>query len=102
MGRDGYDKELNSFEKQLEEIIEEQRNVNNPGYFIGSGKASLFLRNFFKSPIIMLIAGIIFSIPVIYDLICNFNIYIIYNNLFSILISTILITGGILRLKKRN
>lgn len=94
-------KELNPFEKQLEEINEMQKNVNNPGYFIGSGKAPLFYKNLFKSPMIMLIVGIIFTMPTIYNLVSNFSIETIYNNVITILISGVLIIGGILRLLKR-
>ncbi len=77
---------LNPLEKQIEEINEWQKNANNPGYFIGSGKAPLPIKNLLKSPIIMLIIGFIFAITTI------------FNNVMVIIISIILITGGIIRL----
>ncbi len=58
---------LNPLENQVEEINEWQKNANNHGYFIGSGKAPLPMKNILKSPIIMLIIGVIFAIPIIFS-----------------------------------
>jgi hypothetical protein len=95
------DKELNPLEKQLEEINEWQKNATNPGYFIGSGKVPLPMRNLLKSPILMLIVGIIFIIPTIYNLVSNFNIATVVTNLITIVIGGALIFGGIMRILKR-
>ncbi|WP_346928766.1 hypothetical protein [Clostridium sp.] len=89
---------LNPLENQVEEINEWQKNANNPGYFIGSGKAPLPIKNLLKSPIIMLIIGSIFAILTIFSLVKNFSIETIFNNVVIIIISIILITGGIIRL----
>jgi len=89
---------LNPLENQVEEINEWQKNANNPVYFISSGKAPLPMKNLLKSPIIMLIIGFIFVIPIIFSLVKNFSIETIFNNVVIITISTILITGGIIRL----
>jgi len=89
---------LNPLEKQVEEINEWQKNANNPGYFIGSGKAPLPIKNILKAPIIMLIIGFIFAIPIIFSLVKSFSIETIFNNVVIITISIILITGGIIRL----
>lgn len=89
---------LNPLENQVEEINEWQKNANNLGYFIGSGKAPLPIKNILKSPIIMLIIGFIFAIPIIFSLVKNFSIETIFNNVVIITISIILITGGIIRL----
>lgn len=89
---------LNPLENQVEEINEWQKNANNHGYFIGSGKAPLPMKNILKSPIIMLIIGVIFAIPIIFSLVKNFSIETIFNNVVIITISIILITGGIIRL----
>ncbi|MBE6061489.1 MAG: hypothetical protein E7215_15185 [Clostridium sulfidigenes] len=89
---------LNPLENQVEEINEWQKNANNPGYFIGSGKAPLPMKNILKSPMIMLIIGVIFAIPIIFSLVKNFSIETIFNNLVIITISIILIAGGIIRL----
>lgn len=93
-------KDLNPFEKQMEEIQEMQKNINNPGYFIGSGKVPLFYKNLHKSPLIMLIVGIILSLPTIYNLINNFSIETIISNIIIIIISGALIIGGTIRLLK--
>jgi len=71
---------LNPLENQVEEINEWQKNANNHGYFIGSGKAPLPMKNILKSPIIMLIIGVIFAIPIIFSLVKNFSIETIFNN----------------------
>jgi len=92
---------LNPLEKQIEEINEWQKNANNPGYFIGSCKAPLLMKNILKSPIIMLIIGFIFAIPIIFSLVKNFSIETIFNNVMVIIISIILVTGGIIRLIKK-
>jgi len=89
---------LNPLEKQIEEINEWQKNANNPSYFIGSGKAPLPIKNLLKSPIVMLIIGFIFAIPTIFSLVKDFSIETIFNNVMVIIISIILITGGIIRL----
>lgn len=89
---------LNPLENQVEEINEWQKNANNHGYFIGSGKAPLPMKNILKSPIIMLIIGVIFAIPIIFSLVKSFSIETIFNNVVIITISIILITGGIIRL----
>jgi len=89
---------LNPLENQVEEINEWQKNANNLVYFISSGKAPLPMKNLLKSPIIMLIIGFIFVIPIIFSLVKNFSIETIFNNVVIITISTILITGGIIRL----
>lgn len=102
MNKQDNSKKLNSFERQIEEIDEWQRNSYNPGYFIGSGKVPLHLKNSRKSPVILIIIGILLGIPSIYNLISNFSIEIISSNIISILISSILIVGGIIRLIKRS
>ena len=101
MGNQDNDKELNPLEKQLEEINEWQKNANNPGYFVGSGKVPLPMRNLLKSPIVMLIVGVIFIIPTIYNLVSNSSIAMIVTNLITIVISGGLIFGGIIRILKR-
>jgi len=93
---------LNPLENQVEEINEWQKNANNHGYFIGSGKAPLPMKNILKSPIIMLIIGVIFAIPIIFSLVKNFSIETIFNNVVIITISIILITGGIIRLLNKS
>ena len=93
---------LNPLENQVEEINELQKNANNHGYFIGSGKAPLPMKNILKSPIIMLIIGVIFAIPIIFSLVKNFSIETIFNNVVIITISIILITGGIIRLLNKS
>jgi len=93
---------LNPLENQVEEINEWQKNANNHGYFIGSGKAPLPMKNILKSPIIMLIIGVIFAMPIIFSLVKNFSIETIFNNVVIITISIILITGGIIRLLNKS
>lgn len=92
----------NPLEKQIEEINEWQKNASNPGYFIGSGKAPLPLRNLFKSPVIMLIAGIILAIPIIYNFVGDFSIETIFSNAVITIISVGLIIGGIIRILKKH
>lgn len=60
------------------------------------------MKNLLKSPIIMLIIGFIFAIPIIFSLVKNFSIEIIFNNVMMIIISIILITGGIIRLLNKD
>jgi len=50
--------ELNLLEKQIKEIEEWQKNANNPGHFVGTGKIPIPLRNLLGSPRTMLIVGI--------------------------------------------
>lgn len=101
MNKQNNNKEQNSFEKQIGEIDEWQKNSYNPGYYIGSGKVPLHLKNSSKSPAILLIVGVLFGIPALCNLIYNFSIETIISNIISILISSILIFGGIIRLIKR-
>lgn len=102
MGNKDKDKERNPLEKQLEEINEWQKNATNPGYFVGSVKVPLPMKNLIKSPIVMLITGVIFIIPTIINLVSDFSIATIFTNLITIIICGGLILGGIIRILKRN
>lgn len=88
----------NDFEKQLKEVDEWEKNSNNPGHYVGSGKVPAPMKNLFRSPIIMLVVGIIFLIPTIYNLVKNFSIYSISSNAMPFIIGIVLFVGGIARL----
>ncbi|MDP4133202.1 MAG: hypothetical protein Q8882_04230 [Bacillota bacterium] len=45
MDKKDSNKELNEFENQLNEIKEWQKNAYNPGFFIGTGRVPLPLKN---------------------------------------------------------
>lgn len=98
MNNNKNDSELNPLEKQLNEINEWQKNSTNPGYFVGSGKVPAPLKNSMKSPIVMLIIGIMFLIPTILNLVNNFNIESIFTNMITIIIGGALIIGSIIRI----
>lgn len=105
MSNEDNNKELNPLEKQLDEINEWQKNANNPGYFVGSGKVPTPLKNFYKTPIVMLIVGAMFLIFAICNLISNFSDFSIETMLTSIIIiivSSMLIIRAIIQLSKKN
>lgn len=93
--------ELNPLEKQLEDINEWQKNSTNPGYYVGTGKVPVPMKNLLKSPIIMIIIGSILAIPTICNLVSNFGVGTILSNILIILISSGLIIGGAIRILKR-
>lgn len=94
--------ELNKFEKQLEDIKEWQKNQNNPGYYVGSGKVPLPLKNLFKSPIVMIIVGSLLFIPTIYSLFSSSIIHTILNNTVMTVVGIAFISGGIIRLSGKH
>ncbi|MCY6355306.1 hypothetical protein [Clostridium sp. ZS2-4] len=94
-------KELNPLEKQLEEISEWQKNATNPGHFVGTGKVPIALKNFYRTPIVMLIVGAIFLIFAICNLISNFSIETIPTSIIIMIVSSVLIIRAIIRLSKK-
>ncbi|GAA0180868.1 hypothetical protein SH2C18_34870 [Clostridium sediminicola] len=101
MNNQDNNKELNPLEKQLKEINECQKNANNPGYFVGSGKVPIPSKNLLNSPIVSLIIGSTFLIPTICDLVSDFSIQTILGNVIEIIIGLGFIIGGIIRLLKK-
>ena len=101
MNNEDNNKELNLLEKQIKDIEEWQKNANNPGYFVGSGKVPIPLRNIFKSAKIMLLVGCLISLPTIYNIISNFSFENIISNIMPVIISCTLIIGGIVRILNR-
>jgi len=103
MGNQNSIKESNEFEKQLNEINEWQNNANNPGHFIGNGKVPAPIKNLSKSPLTMIIIGFVLLIPLIFNLINNFDItFVTANPTPLILVVSIgLIIGGFIRLTKK-
>lgn len=91
----------NPFEEQLDEIKEYQKNAFNPGYYVGSGKVNLATKNLLKSPKILIIVGIIFLIPSIYNLIRNFSIVAVLNQFIQIIIGSILVVRGFMKLHRK-
>ncbi|MEW9097366.1 MAG: hypothetical protein AB2417_20015 [Clostridiaceae bacterium] len=94
-------KEINSFEEQLDEIKEYQKNAFNPGYYVGSGRVNLATKNLFKSPKVLITMGIIFLIPAIYNIIKDFNVVTLLNQAMQIIIGCILTFGGFKRLRRK-
>lgn len=90
--------ELNEFEQQLKDINEWQENCNNPGHYIGSAKVPTPMKNLFKSPIVILILGVIIAIPTLYSIINDLSFQNILNNILYIIISVSFIVGGIIRM----
>lgn len=93
--------EENPFIEQLNEINEWQNNSTNPGYFIEKGSTPLPIKNISRSPVLMIIVGILFAIPTVIYLIGDFTLGNILSSSVMILISTSFIVGGILRLKRK-
>lgn len=94
--------EENPFEEQLREINQWQSNCTNPGYFIDKGSASTPIKNLSKTPVLMIVVGILFAIPTLIFLIGDFTLSNIINSSLMILISGSFIVGGILRLKRKS
>lgn len=94
--------ELNLLEKQIKDIEEWQKNANNPGYFVGSGKVPIPLRNIFKSYKVMIIVGCLISLPSIFSIIKNFSFENVISNIMPLIISCILIIGGLIRMLNRD
>jgi hypothetical protein len=82
--------ELNELEKQVQEINEWQKNANNPSYYVCSGKTRIPLKNLLKSPIVMLIVGILFLLPTIFNIVTNLSIYTITADLMPLIIGIVL------------
>jgi hypothetical protein len=94
--------ELNPLEKQLQEINEWQRNANNPGYYIGTGRVPTGFKNVMRSPILLLIVGILLLLISVYGLISNFSIQTISSGAVGFVLGIGLTIGGIIRLVKRD
>jgi hypothetical protein len=62
----------NEFEKQIQDIDEQQKNSANPGYYIGSGKIPHALGVIRKYPIILIILG---SLGLVFSGLSLLNIY---------------------------
>lgn len=93
--------EENPFEEQLREINQWQNNSTNPGYFIDKGSVPAQIKNLSKTPVLMIVVGILFAIPTLIFLIEDFSLSSIINSSVMILISGSFIVGGILRLKRK-
>lgn len=99
MGNKFNKKEHNSFEKQLSEIKEWQDNLYNPGHYIGTGKIPPHIKNFNKTPAILLFIAIIFLLPSILGIISNFSVEnILYSSIWLIL-GVILLIEGFIKIK---
>lgn len=94
-------KGLNEFEKQLKEINELQKNANNPGYFVGNVHTTTPMKRLLKSPVYMIIVGIMTIIPIVYNLMNNFNFEAIISSPIGIVISVGVIVWGSIRIIKR-
>lgn len=100
MSNQDINNELNPLEKQIKEINEFQDNASNPGYFVGSSKVSVLMRNLFKSPIGLLVIGVM-AAPAVYSLFRDFNIKSIVSSPIVIVISGGLVINGIIKILKR-
>lgn len=94
--------ELNPLEKQLQEINEWQRNATNPGYYIGTGRIPVAVKNVMRSPILLLMAGILLLLTSVYGLIYNFNIQAVSSGAVPLVLGVGLTAGGIIRLVKKD
>lgn len=101
MDNESSEKEVNELEKQLQEINEWQNNASNPGYFVGTGRVPVAIRNLYKSPWVMIILGLVLFLPYLFGMISDFNLTTILTAPYGILISLGLIVGGILRIFKK-
>lgn len=101
MSNSNHKSRQNSFDKQIAEVDEWQKNATNPGYFVGSGKVPLPIKNSIKSPIALLIIGVFAAVPVILNLINEFSIENILSNAVLIMVSVGFIIGGIIRILNR-
>lgn len=102
MSKQNNPKEPNKLEKQIEEISGGQKNANNPGQFIGTGKTMVPARNLLKSPFVMIIAGVLILIPLVYNLVTDFSLGAILFDPAGIVVCLGFVIGGILRLRKKN
>lgn len=102
MSNQNMDSGQNPLENQIEELKEWQENAYNPGYYIGSGKAPLPLRNMAKSPkapVIMLIVGSLFAVPALYQLVRYFSFETLLGSFMPMAVGIILMLGGAIRIR---
>ncbi|MEG0308931.1 MAG: hypothetical protein RR891_04195 [Clostridium sp.] len=93
--------ELNPLEKQLEDINDWQRNSTNPGHWVGTGRIPLPLKNIIRSPIVMIILGLIILVPIIIGLINNFAIGQLFSSMIALVLGVGFLIGGVMRLMRR-
>jgi len=102
---DNFNNEANEFEKNLSDLKEWQNNQYNPGYYTGTGRVPVLLRNMIKHPALLLIIGLTlglingnslfiqfsesdFSAGLLFDLILLvISIFLIYRSI-SVLVKT--------------
>lgn len=97
------DKGLNHIEKQIDEIEEWNKNVNNPGYYTTSSRMPLPLKRLSKFPLLILFIGLVVLIPSLYNTISNFHIFNVFENCIQIIVGGALVYGGVARLiRERN
>lgn len=90
--------EKNPFEKQIDELNEWQENSSNPGHYVGTGKVPLPVKNMYKSPFAIIFLGIIMLLPTILNLINDFTLLTVYNNLLGSILGCVFIFAGVSRL----
>jgi hypothetical protein len=97
------DDNVNEFEKEIEELKEWQDNQFNPGYYIGTGRVPKPISSLSKHPVILIVFGLIFAIPLPAAALSGNGLDALGGLLISGAISASLIFGGIVRLieKKR-
>ncbi|HEY5563385.1 MAG TPA: hypothetical protein VIK72_16825 [Clostridiaceae bacterium] len=102
MDKNEKDEELNPLEKQISELDEQQNILFNPGYFIGSGIIAPVIKNLHRSPIIILIIGIVIILGVIFTIIVtNFSLLMILGDIIPLVIGCAFTYGGIKRLSNK-
>lgn len=89
--------EGNKFEEQIEEVKEWQQNANNPGYYVGTGRATLPMKNILRSPVILILIGVICLVISICNIVGEFSFSSVMGNLTMLIIGAGLLIGGILR-----
>lgn len=92
-------KEDNSFHKDMEDLNEWQQNQYNPGHYIGTGRIQRPILNLTKYPVLLIIAGLLgLILPIMLLLLTDMPILEL---LFLFFLPSILLIGGILRLKRK-
>ncbi|MHC1683368.1 MAG: hypothetical protein AB6733_10510 [Clostridiaceae bacterium] len=92
---------VDKLKEQIEEIDEWNKNANNPGHYINNGKVPLPTKNLFKSPIIIIILGLMLLAPAALNIINNKNGLAIFMEAIPVIVGIILICSGIYRLVKK-
>ncbi|MGL5617370.1 MAG: hypothetical protein ACRDD2_14300 [Sarcina sp.] len=97
-----FENESTAFEEQLKELNHWQRNSSDPDYYANCGITPLPMKNLYKSPVPLIVVGILGLIILLPILISSFSLKTFFGLLFPLFISIAFLIKGISNFRKNN